>query len=267
MAAVRYARLIVGTVLALSPLACAAQDAPASSTGAVAESAGSGAALSARLDAVAEGAMAPEDLGPTDAAALSWATETKRYAERAADLRGRCREEIRNANRDTVVQRSGQCLRGDLTLEIAHRRKQREWLAAWNGADADVAEAADVGIEAWIDAATAVVDGVDAGVFSTVDTLRQAKRNLHDTYRAPMFAAFARTRSSHLLAATRTLAASVRGALEEEQHAMLGTFVPCVERARDAFAAGEASTGGAADLRAGIAELRACVTLATDAAR
>lgn len=266
MLSVLATRFIVGTVLVLSPVLCMAQEAPGSSSGTTTVTADSGALLLERLNAVAERAMPLKDLATPEKARAAWASEVQRYAERSGELRERCHEEIRKANRDTIVSKSAQCLRSDLLLEITHRRKQADMFAELAGVDASVAEAVSIGVGAYVSAANAVVDGVDTGVFSTVDMLKQAKRNLNETYRKPMLRTFVRARASRGASLARSLAASVRTALNgDARRPFIDAFVPCVERTHDILmTATDPASDVTGNYSAGIMELRHCAELADD---
>lgn len=267
MGAVRSARFLVGLTLAAFPVLCFAQETPeepTASTGATVVETDTGTLLVERLGALSEGPFTLEEATKETKWDAAWLDETKRYAERSAELRSRCNEELRAANRDTIVSKAAQCLRSDLLLEITHRRKQGERFAAMHGVDPAVADAAVIGIDAWIGAASAVVDGVDAGVFATVDTLKEAKRNLHQTYRVPMYATFIRVRASRALHLSQALAGAVDQAMFDQgiRRPFLDAFVPCLETARAPLAAAVAPGGLASDLRAGVGTLRTCFDLA-----
>ena len=263
---VRSARFLVGVVLLASPVLCAAQEtgtgASAGSGTVVTQPTDTGALLLGRLSSVAEGALALGDLEMTAKERDAWATETKRYAERSAELRSRCNEEIRRANRDTIVSKSAQCLRSDLLLEATHRRKQRDLFESTAGVAPAIAGAAATGIDAWLDASTSIVDGIDAGVFTTVDALKTAKHNLHATYRTPMFHAFVRVRAAHGAAIARGVAGAAYASFDGEPHAVLETFVPCVETAVRLL---DATSRDGAGLASGLTQARACIGMLEDA--
>lgn len=267
MDAVRSARFLVGLTLAASPALCFAQGqagAPPASSGATVVETGTGTVLMDRLAALAEGALSLEEATAVTKWDQSWPAETKRYTERSAELRARCHEEIRSANRDTIVGKASQCLRSDLLLEITHRRKQADRHANMRGVDAARADGAVDAINAWIGAASAIVDGIDAGVFATVDTLKEAKRNLYQTYRVPMHVALLRVRASRGLHLLSAVARAVHGAMADDgaRGPFLETFVACLEGARVSLAAAEGPGGSASDLRAGLETLRSCIDLA-----
>ncbi len=248
------ARILIGLSLAFLPAAAFAQE---SSSGAVMTD--TGALLIDRLESLAEGAIPLAEMAMTTKEREAWATEVKRYSERSAELRSRCHEEIRKANRDTIVSKAAQCLRSDLLLEATHRRKQRDLFANTAGVQEAIIGGATTGIDAWLDASAAIVDGIDAGVFTTVDALKTAKKNLHSTYRAPMQRAFVHVRIDHGHAILRSAAAAVLASLQNEYHPALETFVLCMETARVAFG----SEGG---LTAGMSQLRDCIEIIDDAA-
>lgn len=248
----------------MTPMLCAAQETPTTDTGSTVI-ADSGSILMERLDVLAEGGASIDTLVPSDNLTASWAAEVQRYRERSIELRSRCHEEIRRANRDTIVAKSSLCLRGDLQLEIGHRRKQRDVLVETPGVSLDPSEA----IDTWIDAATAVVDGVDAGVFTTVDMLKEAKRNLHATYRRPMLLAITHARISYVRSLIASVALVARDVADQSEDSLpfLERIVPCLEEAHaqrvTASAATthvEASTG----LTTSVVALRRCIRIVED---
>jgi len=130
----------------------------------------------------------PESAGtlvPDAAKKKAWDGERKRHAERAADLRKKCRDEIRKANRDTIVAKSEQCFRGDLLEELTLHRKEQIYVASLPGIDAKVQTAFQDALKKLIDAEVAIVNGVDTGVYASVELLQSAKRKLRDQYRIP----------------------------------------------------------------------------------
>lgn len=254
---VRMARLFIGVLLSITPVVCFAQE----QTGSGSAATGSGSSvptLEERLESIAGSSQPLKDIVPSDKARAAWAAEVQRYADRSAELRSRCHDEIRKANRDTIVQKSAQCLRSDVLLEATHRRKQRDLFMNTAGVQPDITGGATTGIDAWLDASTAIVDGIDAGVFTTIDSLKTAKRNLNTTYRAPMLQAFERARRAYGLALLGGTAATVLSAYEDASITPPEEFVTCMETARDAFASQGTSAGTTA--------LRMCLMLLKDAA-
>lgn len=126
---------------------------------------------------------------PDPAKKKSWDAERKRHAERLAELRKKCREEIRKANRDTVVEKSGQCFRSDLLEELALQRKEETYVLSLPGTDAKKQAEYQTAIDALMDAEVAIVNGIDTGVYVTVESLESAKEKLKFQYRVPYWTA------------------------------------------------------------------------------
>lgn len=180
-----------------------------------------------RLIALTDGAQNIAALLPRTTQVTAWSAEVQRYSERRAELRSRCHTEIRQANRDTIVGKSALCLRSDLLLEIGHRRKQRDLLEETPGRTLSPTRE----IDAWIDAAGSVIDATDANVFTTIDMLKEAKRNLHNTYRVPMLLSLTRARASIVGSTIASLASAAADALDDTDTSALTTLVPCLEQA------------------------------------
>ncbi len=254
MLPVKAARFMIGFTLACAPLVCHAQ---ATDTGAN---------LLGRLSALANSGLTLEALAPSSAAQGSWTTELKRYSERSRELRARCHDDIRSANRDTIAGRSALCLRSDLLLEIAHRRKQREWVESLPGVSPISLINVVGATNTWIDAATSVIDGIDAGVFQTAELSRSAKKNLHENYRMTMLTMLTRARASRALSALTAAALALQGpaSADPDPTTLLSSVVPCLETAHALLTAGKVAATNAesaASLRTGSAQLQECLAM------
>ncbi len=235
MRPVRTARFLIGCSLAVLPAVCFAQG-----TGSGSTQSGSGTVMQQQtptdlLAELARGALPLKDVVPTDKQRAAWAAETKRYADRSTELRSRCHDELRKANRDTIVAKSSLCLRSDLLLEATFRRNQRDMIATTKGVPADDVALATKNIDYWLEAETAIVDGIDTGVFTTVDTMKEAKKNLHLTYRKPMLAALARVRASQVRAVIHSIALAVQPAFPDLPTAVQDAFPGCLASAEGYF--------------------------------
>ncbi len=263
----RTARFIIGLALACAPFVCAAQESGTGATTGSGTIADPHQELMDRLDALAESGMLLSNVQAPSTIRAAWAEETARYAERSTELRSRCHDELRKANRDTIAEKGALCLRADVMLEIGLRRKQRDVLAATPGIDSDTLESATAAIDSWIDAATTVVDGADAGVFRTIDTLKQVKRNLHAGYRMPMLVHLTFARVALIQSLIRSLALETAAALrasESDSLPFLEQIVPCLENARQQSASVPSTSHVV--LMATDA-LRTCITIVRDARR
>lgn len=253
----RHARFLVGLTLALAPSVCFAQQASSGAT--VSTEASTGAYMLQTLEMFSEGALPLEELAMTDKERAAWNTEVARYVERSTELRARCHEELRKANRDTIATKAAQCVRSDLLLEATHRRKQRERFEALKGVPEDVIGGATTGIDAWLDAAASVIDGIDTGVFGTVDSLKVAKRNLNATYRVPMLDAFKRVRVFQARAVMFSIAARVLEAWDHEERPELEPIANCLVSAELLLDPSKATFND------GLTEVRRCIEIIEDA--
>ncbi len=252
-----FSRYIIGILFVIiTPLACHAQE--------IIEQPAETPVLD-RLQALTENALPLQDILVTEKERTVWAAETKRYAERSSDLRKRCREEIKKSNRDTIVTTSARCLRSDLLLEVSHTRNVRDTFLRKKGITEDAIKEATAAIDAWLDAATSIIDGIDAGVFTTVDTLKAAKKNLHVAYRLPMNDALMRLRTSQATAVASAIALITLEAVHHEYHPILDTVVPCIEHAKETLLAGARSIRDSSLFFTGTTELRTCIEMLHDA--
>lgn len=262
MSSVRTARFLIGCSLAVLPAVCFAQGTSSGSAASGATLADSGAILMGILEIFAEGALTPEELAMTDKQRAAWTNEARRYAERSVELRTRCHEEIRKANRDTIASKAAQCVRGDLMLETAYRRKQREQFEGMKGIPGDITSATTASIDTWIDAATSIVDGIDTGVFTTVDSLKVAKRNLQTSYRTPMLEAFKRNRIFQARELLFAVSARVLEASNHEYRPEIEPIATCLISAEAMLDPGNLAGDGGSTFAEGLAELRRCIPLA-----
>jgi len=100
-----------------------------------------------------------------------------------------CRREVRYANRDTKFPTIQRCFRGQLTLNLEGLRKERSYLASRPGLSKSSRTELLSAVDELTEAITAIVDGIDTGVFVAEDNFQEAKRNLADLYRTPMWIA------------------------------------------------------------------------------
>lgn len=262
MSPVRTARFLIGCSLAVMPAVCFAQGTGSGSTASGTTLTDSGSILMRALETFAHGAAPLDDLAMSDKERDAWNDEAQRYTERSSELRSRCHEEIRKANRDTIVPKAAQCMRGDLMLEAAHRRKQREGFETMKGVPAEIVKAATASIDAWLGAASTIVDGIDTGVFATVDSLKVAKRNLHAAYRVPMMEAFKRARIFHARAVLFSMSARVLESAGREERPDIEPIASCLVSAEGMLDPGKRIEDGGPRFADGLAELRRCARLA-----
>lgn len=164
---------------------------------------GSGMTIDEMVQMLAEKAAAlPDDIAALSVSAqkrTAWATESARLRDRLAQHRRDCREAIRKANRDTLMKTALQCYRSDVLQDINWLREQGQYLAATPFANPEILTSISDAIAALIDAERTIVDGIDANVFGSVESLEQAKRNLRANYREPYWLALTRLHAERSL--------------------------------------------------------------------
>lgn len=199
-----------------------------------AEDAGTGASLYGRIHMLRTQieSRIPANTGallPNAVKQKAWDTEKARHEQRIWELRAKCREEIRKANRDTIVSKSAQCLRSDLMEELALRRKEKAYVESLPGIDAQVLAPYSSSVAALMDAQSAIVDGIDTGVYTTVELLQTAKRKLRDQYRMPYWTTFFRLSADRMIPWAAWQVDRMDGLLSKEPETAADAQVACLE--------------------------------------
>lgn len=114
-----------------------------------------------------------------------WLSDVDRYRQRSVALRAQCQDEIRRANRDTIMQKSLACLRGDLMQEMTFLRQEKAYILSLPGLTPAVESGATVNIDALTDAEMTVVNAIDSGLYTQIDPLKDVKQKLTMQYRTP----------------------------------------------------------------------------------
>ncbi|OGJ85127.1 hypothetical protein A2529_01520 [Candidatus Peribacteria bacterium RIFOXYD2_FULL_58_15] len=176
-----------------------------------------------------------------------------------------CRKQMRKENRDSLFPMTLNCLRGDLMFNLDILRKERTFVEKAAGVPDLVRQTALSAIDALSDAITAVIDGIDTGVYASAAELTEAKKNLMERYRSPYWTAMTQFRTerlqtwiAHLLVQADPILASV----SEGSGALLKTFEACLMQEEKTLTAASAATDHAS-AEAGLAKaqtaLAACV--------
>lgn len=114
--------------------------------------------------------------------------------EKRAEKRVACREDVRRANRDSIVSVTFNCYRAMLTLDLENLRKEKQFVETVAGPTASYRSSALFHIGNLMDAISTVVQAIDAGVYGSEEGLEEAKRNLGQAYRANRRLAMTRLR-------------------------------------------------------------------------
>lgn len=197
---------------------------------------------------------------PNVAKQKAWDTEKSRHEQRIWELRTKCREEIRKANRDTIVSKSAQCFRSDLMEELALRRKEKQFMESLPGVDAAVLSAYSSAVDNLMDAQSAIVDGIDTNVYSTVELLQTAKRKLRDQYRIPYWTAFFRLSADRLVPWTAWQVGRMDELLSKEPETAADSQVACLEETMNLLSIANFSAFDTAltSLKTALAKSREC---------
>lgn len=151
-------------------------------------------------------ALAPErnpqklkDVLVPDAKQKAWDNESAQAYERLWTHRTDCREAIRRANRDQLMQRLLPCYRSDLLQDINILRKQAQYISAVPMTDETLRVSALDAITALTDAQMTIVNAIDTGLFEQADSVEEAKKNLRQKYREPVWTSLVRLKADREL--------------------------------------------------------------------
>lgn len=172
------------------PLASTAQETTGTGETLPMPAAETGSLLRAQAALLLEGTTLPEKpeafVQNVSSARTAWQQQKDRLTERWIEHRRDCRMQMRQANRDQIARVAADCYRADLLQEL-HLLTQRNdvLLSVLLASDADAAQSVRNAHEHLQDAMQAIIDGIDAGVFVSLQQLTTAKRNLAVQYRLP----------------------------------------------------------------------------------
>jgi len=129
----------------------------------------------------------------------AWENESAVARARLWEHRSECREAIRKANRDQVMDRVLTCYRSDLLQDINILRKQSQYIGAIPTIDPLLRAHATGTILALTDAEMTIVNAIDTGLFEQPESVEEAKRNLRTNYREAYWTATTRLRADREL--------------------------------------------------------------------
>ncbi len=126
-------------------------------------------------------------------AQLAWNKESQALRQRITDERIECRDAVRRANRDQRLTKVLQCQRALLLLKTNFLRKEQIYLTSSQLSTTVMNEMTKTTSDL-VSAQMTIVDGIDAGLFSSEEQYMTARTNLRETYRVPYWLAKARVR-------------------------------------------------------------------------
>ena len=103
--------------------------------------------------------------------------------EKRKEKRIQCRDDVRRANRDSILSETLHCFRAMLTLDLETLRKEKQYVHSIAGVTETYRTAAVSEIQNTMDAIAPIVEAVDVGVYTDTEQLTEAKSNLETRYR------------------------------------------------------------------------------------
>ncbi len=164
---------------------------------------------------------------------LSWEKDSKMLRQRMANQRTECRDAVRRANRDQRLTKILQCQRALLLLETNLLRKEQIYLTSPRLTTATVNEISTTTSDL-VSAMMTIVDGIDAGLFTTEEQYMTARTNLRETYRAPYWLAKSRVRVDRELTYVYFIVKKLSSRNDTSSPA-LTVIATCLEEAADLF--------------------------------
>lgn len=193
------ASVLVAFVLIITPASLSAQETGSgamhtTATGSTMEIAKDTGSLLRRLDLLVAEAQAIDVKSRGDALDRETkygqlALERSRQEPRRLEHRVACRERMRKANRDEQVRTAATCFREMLALELAVVRKERTLVASFSWIPDASRMRPLAATDELISALQTIIDAIDAGIYTEILELEDAKARLHEKYRLPRMAA------------------------------------------------------------------------------
>lgn len=140
-----------------------------------------------------------KDVMVPEAKQLAWDTSLNTARARLADHRRECRASIRSANRDQLMVRASQCMRGDLLQDVNMQRDYLQYVSNIPLLNPVLKASLSGSIIRLTDAEMTIVNAIDTGLFEQISSLETAKKNLRLTYREPVWLGTIQVRADHEL--------------------------------------------------------------------
>ena len=193
--------------------------------------------------------------------------------EKRRDKRLNCRIDVRKANRDAILRETLQCFKATVSQDLEILRKERLYIEKLPGVRDEYRGGALFHSQNLSDALQAIIQAIDAGVYTSKEGLQDAKRSLSGTYRAQKRLAMTRLRInrsltwiSHLL--IRLDEVSVRTDPDPVVAAKIEEVAACLEgqeKHLEALLSLEDNDALIAEFRQAQSDIKFCIGLARDA--
>jgi hypothetical protein len=120
--------------------------------------------------------------------------------KKRTEARRVCAERLRKANRNERFSALLLCVKQDLTTTLEGIRRRQDGLGVRAGVSSDTTSLIRARGDLLIDALDAVIQAIDAGVYSNEEDLFEVRNNLRDKYILPYSALLPRSDTEHALA-------------------------------------------------------------------
>ena len=131
------------------------------------------------------------------------------YFHTRADNRRTCREDLRRANKTTLMKTLLTCYRNELTSLKDFLGKQKKELQGTAGITPTIRTLAIKKTDLVIDAVGTIIFAIDSGVYGTQEQLLEAKINLYKKYRVPLWDTWMTVRADRTLSWIALLIADI----------------------------------------------------------
>lgn len=155
---------------------------------------------------------------------IGWAKDDAQYRERLATFytkraafRKQCRENMRRANRDTLITTLLRCYKSDLTLERDFLKEKRAWLEKLPGVTPKVRTGTLSRFDLLTDAIGTIVFAIDNGVYGAQSEVLEAKTSLNARYRLPFAQGMHAADADRMLSHVATLIIGTDAARADEK--------------------------------------------------
>lgn len=188
------------------------------------------------------------ELLPVPAKETAWQEDATQYRKKSAAFRAECQEAIRRANRDTMTKRANACMRGDLLLHLSFLRKQQAYITALPFIAKEIQSDAVLSIKNLIDAEMAIVNAIDANLYTSTGIIEATKAKLQTQYRAPYWLAMTKIRADRQLTFLGLMLKRIDEIVRENNNAPLLEkailqAVTCLTTGVEAYQSAVTSTG------------------------
>ncbi len=117
--------------------------------------------------------------------------------EKRKEKRLQCRNDVRRANRDSLLSETMHCFRATLSMDLEILRKQLQYIESMVGASEKYRSDAVYHTQNLMDGISTVVAAIDTGVYTGKEELEEAKIHLEEHYRVHQRTSMAYLRVSH----------------------------------------------------------------------